>query len=801
MKKLIFLLLFVLCASLQARAVLDEENLGSTLAVLRQELEMAHNDANRSLMLAKEQRKHIKERVMQIVSQSNRIALMLYSQKMDYIFDLTYACDKATTLYNDFSTMKMPFDKVLATSDVEEARYDGLIDNLKSMSTDMLTARERADRDVCLTLCMAMKRSLNEQSQDLREYKHIYETVGQRLKSLNDYAIKRYDNIRQSIFVNGGETYVNVLSDLGGAVRRAVFSLHEKYSSSDSAVRSQWRGPVVVGWFVFMVFYGLVAAALNLLLIRYVLPARFKTPEFLEKRTCIVLASTVVTFAVVIMILGFFVLRHNFYIMACKLLMQYMWLLAVILVSMLVRLDGRQVNSGLRIYAPIMLTGFIVITFRIIFIPNELVNLVFPVIMLVTTLWQLAVLMRYHKNLPRSDKFYSAISLVIMVASVVTSWLGYTLLSVQLLIWWIMQFTCMQTITCVYDILAQYERSHFKNGVVNIRRTWLYDFVRKALVPILMASSLFVSFYLATEVFSLTELCRVLFLSNFIDIANVAKVSLAKLLVVFSLFFVIKYIVYVFRSFFLLYYGGTRNTVTGEKALVMKIGVFALWFTFIMVSMLVFKINSNGILIAMGGLSTGIGFALKDTLENLFYGVSLMTGRLHVGDVIECDGVRGRVVDISYQSTMIEALDGSVIAFLNNQLFTKNFKNMTRNHDYEIVRVSVGVAYGTDVEYARKVMIEAVQHLKCYDKKSGAKVVVEELGDSSVNLGIVLRIPVETKIYAISEVYEAVYNALNKAGISIPYPQCDLHVVDLPAGTPVKSDNGSGPHKPESAQA
>ncbi len=213
----------------------------------------------------------------------------------------------------------------------------------------------------------------------------------------------------------------------------------------------------------------------------------------------------------------------------------------------------------------------------------------------------------------------------------------------------------------------------------------------------------------------------------------------------------------------------------------MKAGAFVLWFVFIMVSMLVLNINSSGILVAMGGLSTGIGFAMKDTIENLFYGVSLMTGRLHIGDVIECDGVRGRVVDISYQSTMIEAVDGSVIAILNNQLFTKNFKNMTRNHHNETVRVSVGVAYGTDVEHARKVMLQAVEKLNCFDKKSGAKVVVEELGDNSVNLGIVLRVPVETKIYAISEVYEAVYNALNSAGISIPFPQRDLHIVDMPA--------------------
>ena len=90
----------------------------------------------------------------------------------------------------------------------------------------------------------------------------------------------------------------------------------------------------------------------------------------------------------------------------------------------------------------------------------------------------------------------------------------------------------------------------------------------------------------------------------------------------------------------------------------MKLCTFTMWFLYVVISMLCLNISTSGILVAMGGLSTGIGFAMKDTLENLFYGVSLMTGRLHIGDIIECDGVRGQVVDISYQSTMIEALDG-----------------------------------------------------------------------------------------------------------------------------------------------
>ena len=136
-----------------------------------------------------------------------------------------------------------------------------------------------------------------------------------------------------------------------------------------------------------------------------------------------------------------------------------------------------------------------------------MVNLCFPPLMFIATLWQLSVIVRRHKSLPRSDMFYSGISFVVMVASVVTSWMGYTLLSVQLLIWWIMQFTCIQTITCIYDILEQYRNTHIKKGKSDIRQTWVYDFVRKVFVPVIMASSFFFSFYMATEVFSLSEIC------------------------------------------------------------------------------------------------------------------------------------------------------------------------------------------------------------------------------------------------------------------------------------------------------
>ena len=96
-------------------------------------------------------------------------------------------------------------------------------------------------------------------------------------------------------------------------------------------------------------------------------------------------------------------------------------------------------------------------------------------------------------------------------------------------------------------------------------------------------------------------------------------------------------------------------------------------------SLSIFEISSTWLVVVSGGLSTGIGFAMKDILENIYYGISLMAGRIKIGDYIICDGIRGKVSSINYTSTVIDALDGSTIAFQNSQLFTKNYKK----HDQE----------------------------------------------------------------------------------------------------------------------
>ena len=145
-------------------------------------------------------------------------------------------------------------------------------------------------------------------------------------------------------------------------------------------------------------------------------------------------------------------------------------------------------------------------------------------------------------------------------------------------------------------------------------------------------------------------------------------------------------------------------------------------------------------------------------------------------------------------------LDGSVIAFQNATLFTKNFKNLTRNHGYVLVKVPVGVAYGSNVDKVRKMLVNDLQSLivknkagkYVVDTKQGFSVVFNDFGDSSVDLFIVFWVLVEEKPAVIAKVKEVVYNTLNKNNIEIPFPQRDVYVRHI---EPAKEGKKSGEAK------
>lgn len=779
-KRLYIIILLMVAFVLPSNAVLKEANLDTTLYMLRTELTNYHIDLEKQNQAAKAQQLAVIQELISIVKQADQNSIMLYSQRNGYIFDMTYACHEATEQFKKFKSKAVPFRQMIKKNNVEVARFDSLINYLYGMNTMFLSEEAQVNRNVDLTLAVNIRRQLVEKQKQLQAYVQAYDRTDRKLQALNDYANRRYEDIQNSIFNNGGDNYLRILRNISMNYKEAKTSVTEKYKPVPGMM-SQWDVRIIFILFGIIIFWGLISIFLNLFTIRIVITQLMKhgmfenrKESFMAKRPCLIMAMTVVTFAFILGIVRMAV-TQNFVIMASQLLVEYSWLVGVILVSILLRVDNDKIKNTFRIYSPLMLVGFIVIVFRIILIPNDLVNLIFPPVLLLCALWQWNVIGRKHNQVLRSDKTYAFISLAVFGVSTIFAWTGFTLLAVQLIIWWTMQLTCVLTITCCEGWLSVYAKRK-KLADKAITDKWLYRFIYKVLLPISGVLSFIISIYWAADVFNMSDTTWEIFNKDYIKTSNFTA-SLFSISEVACLYFLFNYINITSVDFMRHHFEKADPRSAASKIVMFKnVMQVIIWGIWLMIALNVFQVGKSWLLAIFAGLSTGLGFASKDILENIYYGISLMMGRVKVGDYIICDGTRGKVSSISYTSTMLEATDGSVIAFQNSQLFSKNYKNMTKNHGYELDILEVGIAYGSNVKEVKQILIDALIKLDCIYQDKGVKVLLKSFDDSCITLRIVVWVNVLTQAIDDATIMECIYDTLNDHNIEIPFPQREITI-------------------------
>ena len=779
-KRLYIIILLMVAFVLPSNAVLKEANLDTTLYMLRTELTNYHIDLEKQNQAAKAQQLAVIQELISIVKQADQNSIMLYSQRNGYIFDMTYACHEATEQFKKFKSKAVPFRQMIKKNNVEVARFDSLINYLYGMNTMFLSEEAQVNRNVDLTLAVNIRRQLVEKQKQLQAYVQAYDRTDRKLQALNDYANRRYEDIQNSIFNNGDDNYLRILRNISMNYKEAKTSVTEKYKPVPGMM-SQWDVRIIFILFGIIVFWGLISIFLNLFTIRIVITQLMKhgmfenrKESFMAKRPCLIMAMTVVTFAFILGIVRMAV-TQNFVIMASQLLVEYSWLVGVILVSILLRVDNDKIKNTFRIYSPLMLVGFIVIVFRIILIPNDLVNLIFPPVLLLCALWQWNVIGRKHNQVLRTDKTYAFISLAVFGVSTIFAWTGFTLLAVQLIIWWTMQLTCVLTITCCEGWLSVYAKRK-KLADKAITDKWLYRFIYKVLLPISGVLSFIISIYWAADVFNMSDTTWEIFNKDYIKTSNFTA-SLFSISEVACLYFLFNYINITSVDFMRHHFEKADPASAASKIVMFKnVMQVIIWGIWLLIALNVFQVGKSWLLAIFAGLSTGLGFASKDILENIYYGISLMMGRVKVGDYIICDGTRGKVSSISYTSTMLEATDGSVIAFQNSQLFSKNYKNMTKNHGYELDILEVGIAYGSNVKEVKQILIDALMKLDCIYQDKGVKVLLKSFDDSCITLKIVVWVNVLTQAIDDATIMECIYDTLNDHNIEIPFPQREITI-------------------------
>ena len=866
-----------LLVTVPAGAVFNEKDLGKTLSVLRYELsqEVEKRATRQDRIDSRNRSQH--GTMVKTLKKCNELSLMLYSQNQDYTFDMTYALKEVTKQYQAFNERKMPYDEIVTSLDLEIDRYSRLIESLRRLPPELRDVKEvpdslkytndsirsyampatprrgsrdkmfngrkmrldslnangtmaaffldeqgQTDRDSCIHYAATLLKMYQESKERIIKDNEHYQDASQRLKESYDYAQDRYKVIQRRMFIKGTGSYWKTLKRFGSNWKRAYSDCVNKYSRTKSfdqtLASSEWRGPMVFG-FLGTQFGILLLATLLSLLTAAILRPKVKSMQsdvFKHRLPAFILLCGVVIFGLCQYLIPKFV-ENNFFQVASSLLIVLAWILVVMLLSLIVRHRGAETTPRLKLYIPTILLGFLIIIFRVIFIPNRMMNIIFPPLMVVAVIWQLTLCIRNRKFKADADIIIGWITLAILVATAVLSWCGFVLLGIQIAIWWLFQAAAVEAILAIIVLLDEFKKRYLDRKVAEYRKahptteakerkgdtirvTWLYDLVSQVLVPVTAICSIPLCVYMALDVFDLSEISHQIFYTTFFDFKNaegneIFKLSFYMIVLASSLYFVFRYVNYALRFIYkdLMFsrirrMSGKDHVEANEINLSLSESVISIlvWGSYVILTILLLKIPMGAVSIIAAGLATGLGLAMKDILNNFIYGIQLMSGRLRVGDWVECDGVRGKVTSISYQSTQIETLEGAVMSFLNAALFNKNFKNLTRNNAYEFLKIIVGVSYGTDVEKVREVLSEAMKPLctkdsfnrEIVDPKRGINVTFENFGDSSVDIAVKQFVLVSERFGYTARAKEVIYDALNRNGITIPFPQRDIHIIE-----------------------
>lgn len=202
-------------------------------------------------------------------------------------------------------------------------------------------------------------------------------------------------------------------------------------------------------------------------------------------------------------------------------------------------------------------------------------------------------------------------------------------------------------------------------------------------------------------------------------------------------------------------------------------------------------VNVNVFLTASAALFVGLGFALQTFFQDIISGILIILDQsLHVGDIIEVDGRVGVVKEIKLRTTVMITRNDRVMVIPNHKFMEDTLFNWTQNNSSNREKVSVGVAYGSDVRLVEKLLLEAVDSVEGIVSENRINVTFDDFGDSSLNFAVHFYVYHGMQTPGIqSQIRFKIYDLFAQNNISIPFPQRDLHVVSTPAHLFSKKEN------------
>lgn len=709
--------------------------------------------------------------------------IKLYEQNFQNIFSLSSTYKDISKFPHDFKTKFLSviqLDKIIKTTEEDLDRIKSLKKRLTSIDTEYFSDDQKEKHQSAIKICNILISTntnfINQAKDDCKKF----ELLENQIDNLKEEADKLKKQIEATI-IHQGATPASYIGSWDSFFPSFLQSLRDTYTPDlnktqrgtelNSLLKAISFGiilSIVLGWFLFGKFF------------KKILRRRGTRVH----KKILIMVGTLLAFSIYLLSLDSFI-ELDHYRKITVLGPEFILTVMSIIFSLVIRLDYGKFKYGMILYLPMIIMSALLITLRLTTAPNIIVRVLLPVITPVIMFCSIYALYKLKNKLPRLDRILGTTTTIFLILGTILAWSGYSFITFLSLLFWNILMCCILFIVSLFALLKQYQSKFDEDQKKAI--PWFVPFFNKLVFPYLAVVMLIFSLYWPMEVFDLGYS----FISG-LETHNVAgstlkessENALAKnitpnsLISIILLGITVNYFLFLTKKWLQEIYADQYEKA--GIATLITLGSLVTWIIFSIVALFIIDANFNGIFVILGGMSLGLGLALKDTIENLISGISLMFGRLRQGDIVECDGIRGKVLNLGYRISYIEALDGSIIGFQNTQLFNKNFRNLTQNDNYEKVSIIIGVAYGTDFGEVSEIIRDAIYKVDFLPKTIRPAIHLDEFGDNAIIIKVIVTVPVNQKGIAASKVREEIYNALNENKIVIPFPQREIYVKELP---------------------
>lgn len=302
------------------------------------------------------------------------------------------------------------------------------------------------------------------------------------------------------------------------------------------------------------------------------------------------------------------------------------------------------------------------------------------------------------------------------------------------------------------------------------------NFIFTLLIPVSWITLVIGGIRWTGQVFNAGRILQDLYAQEHVMPALMIKISFQEILFLILIGLILKFILNWLKHL-LVIFSDAQKLESGSLTSFFIVFQYLAWLVFTGYVLNAFDIRWENIKLILGGLSVGLGFALKDIIENFVCGLILLIGKeVRPGDIVEFDGTRGIVEKINIRATFIKTFANAVITLPNNQVVSKDFKNWTLNGHIVRCELNVGVAYGSDITKVVESLKEAVNLCDLVLKVKDPEVLFIDFGDSSQVFQARFWIHVDNTFKAPSQVRHAIDNIFKANGITIAFPQLDVHI-------------------------